>query len=235
LRLSVLLVAVIFVGLRSSSCKREPASQQRGPVSVDDIKIGYPPVAEQERRMGKFWALLEGSTRLADADETLRRMVEQVPLEYVASQLEAVGQRGSVLSKPNIGLLLGRINEVRNLHQTGASGYVDKLTQDRNVNGLCVSLCGFRTESMQVKAADALASLRDPNAVRVLSIRMFGAAAMPVGGSEAQVTREEFRCSLARALASCTGLDFSKYDESSETATLEVVKECQDWLEKTGR
>jgi len=184
--------------------------------------------------MAKLLAVVKQSPPLEQADETLRGMAQEVPLEYVRKQLEASTEEGSPSSMANIGLLLRRINMIKSLDQDGAFAHVEQLKDDRNVDALCVSLCGFRTEAMQAKAAQALGYLGDPKAVRILAIQTLGAAAMPLGGTEGRLSREELRGSLVEALASCTGLDFSEYDVS-EAATLKVVKRCQDRLEETGR
>jgi len=232
---ALLLVVAFAMCVETISCKREPGSEQRSAVSYADIKIGYPPIAEQERRMGKFRPVLEQSTPLERPYEGLRRMVEEVPLQYVASRLESMGRATSAAGKPNVHLLLGKIEEVRNLYEDATFAvYVDKLREMGDVDGLCVAMCGCRTEPMRAKAADALACLGDPKAVKVLAIQALGTACLAPGGTEGRILREQLRRSLVKALSSCTGLHFSGYD-GSEAATLEVVKRCQDWLEESGK
>ena len=229
-----LFVTVILLSIPMSSCKRKTEDQEAVPISIEDIRIGYPVVATQEQRMEKFSQVIQQSTPVESANEVLKRMIEQIPLEYVAKQLNSMTQEPSTTEKPNIEILLERIREVQSLDEQSAYGSIGKLKADKNVDGLCVSLAGLRTEPMRASAAEALSFLGDPAATKVLTIQLLNVSGMHEGGSEGQVMREHFRRSLVHALAKCTGLDFSDYD-ASEAATLKVLKRCQDWLEETGR
>jgi len=230
-----LLAVAFFMFMETSGCKRKPESDEKGPVSIEDIKIGYPDVEGQKQRMDGFMGIVEQAKRLENPDETLRCLVEEVPFGYIAGRLEVMSQKASADSKPNIAILLERIREIRSLRGDKASVFIKKLKEEKDVNGLCVSLAGLRTEPMQAKAADALASLEDPTATKVLAIQLVGAGGAALGGAEAQIDREQLRRSLVEALASCTDLDFSGYDPSSRFGSLKVVKQCEDWLERRGR
>jgi len=233
---AVTLLAVTFViFLEISGCKQEPESSEKGSVSIEDIKIGYPDIESQKQRMDGFLGIVEQGKRLGNPDETLRCMVEEVPLNYIAGRLEVMSQEASADSKPNIAILLERIREIRSLRGDKASVFIKKLKEEKDVNALCISLSGLRTEAAQAKAADALASIGDSKAAKVLTIQLVGASGMAMGGAEGRILREQLRRSLVGALASCTGLYFSDYDPSNESASLKVVKQCEDWLEKHGR
>jgi hypothetical protein len=216
-------------------CKREPERPEERGVSWRDITVGYPGLEEQKRRIEKYSDLIDQEAATEKPDETIRKMMEDVPLEHIEMHLQQLAEESWAQGRPNIRILLDRIKKIRGFDERRASEFIRKAKEERNVNGLSVSLFGLRTEDLRAKAADTLAELKDPNAARLLTISLYQAAGLHSGGSEGQVMREQFRSSLATALASCTGLDFSDYDPSSETATLEMVKECEDWLEKTGR
>lgn len=233
LHIGLVLCAALF--LSTLGCKRQPEHPEERGVSWRDITVGYPDLEEQKRRIEKYSNLFDQERATDKPDETIRKMIEDVPLEHIEMHLQELAEKSSAQGRPNIGILLDRIKKLRGFDERGASQFIRKAKEERNVNGLSVSLFGLRTEDLRAKAADALAGLKDPNAVRLLTIGLYQAAGLHSGGSEGQVMREQFRRSLARALVSCTGLDFSEYDASSEMATLKVVKECQDWLEKTGR
>jgi len=203
-------------------------------IAFEDIKIGYPDIEGQKIELQKFNDIIDAKSATEKPDEVLRQIVEHVPFEYIQTHLQELSQNTSPEDKPNIFILLERISEMRNLDYDDVSEFIEKAKENRNVEKLNVALFGLRTETQQTKAAEALMSLKKPESVRLLTMRLFNAAGYPKGGSEDLIYRKELRRSLVRALGSCTSLDFSNYD-ASEAATLEVVKHCEDWLMKKGK
>ena len=224
---------VLMMGL-IGSCKQKKNSQQNQSITWKDISIGYPGIDVQRERLEKFSEIFNRESVFEKSDGILKQLILEVPLKSVRRYLEQLGKEPSAKTKPNIPILLARISEIQSIDENEVSQFIQKNKETHNVDALCISLSGLKTESMRTKAADALASLGDSNAVPILNFSLYYAAGLHSGGTESQLSRQQYRRSLTGALASCTGLDFSDYD-ASEAATLKVLKRCQDWLEETGR
>jgi len=221
--------------LATGSCRQKDKSSEKvekGPVSSQDIGIGYADIEHQKQELQRFANIIQAETATEEPDRLLRQMVEHVSLQYIQEYLQELSRNASVKDKPNVSILLERINEMRNADDAHASQLTEKAIADGNFEKLEVALFGLRTETRQAKAADGLASLGKPESVRLLTMRLLQSASAYTGGSESRFYREQLRRSLVKALGSCTGLDFSGYEPASDTETLAIVKRCQDWLEK---
>ena len=233
---TVILLPIFTILLTTESCKekgRNTGTKERTAVAFEDIEIGYPDIEGQKKEMQKFSYVIDANNAIEKPDGVLRQITENVPLVFIETHLKELLQKTTPKDRPNISILLGRINEMSNMNDANASEFIDKAKENRNVDKLSVSLFGLRTETQQAKAANALASIKKPEAVRLLTMRLFNAAGFYKGGLEAKLIQEQLRQSLVKALGSCTGLDFSDYD-ASETATLEIIKRCEEWLTEKG-
>ena len=233
-RIVMSLILVIML-LAAESCKQKDENTtpvERGAASSEDIRIRYRDIESQKQELQKFEEMIHAKSAIEEPYVLLRQMVEHVSLGYIQTHLQELSQNASAKEEPNISILLDRINEMRNLDDAGLSSFIEKAKAEGDADKLTVAVFGLRNEVRQAKAAEALASFGKPESVRLLTMRLFHAAGLHSGGLEAKFFREQLRQSLVKALASCTGLDFSDYDPTSNTATLAIVKRCQDWLEK---
>ncbi len=233
----VTLMLVLVTGLLAlsvlMSCKRRPPGQQtardKTPPSTPDIEIGYPSLEKQKERLKKFSHLLLQQSPTDDPDAILHQIMEHVGLRNIERHLEELSQHPSFKTNPSVPVLLGRITQMKALDHAAASDFVREAKEHHKVDTLCVALYGLRSWELQAQAAEALGSLADTSAVRILAIRLFHAGSTSSGGVETRALKKQLRRSLATALERCTGLDFADYD-ASEARTPEVVKRCEQWL-----
>jgi len=230
----VILLPMFAILLTIGSCKQKnknEANAGKNSVSFEDIKIGYPDIEGQKKEMQKFSDIIDSKSTIEKPNEILRQMTEHVPLVFIETHLKDLSQKNTLKDRPNIFILLDQINDMQTINEPNTSEFIEKATENRNTDKLSVALFGLRTETQQAKAAEALASIGNSESVRLLTMRLLNAYGYPKGGSEDLIYRKELRRSLVKALGNCTGLDFSNYD-ASEAATLEIVKQCEDWLMK---
>lgn len=231
----ILISVAVFTMLTTEGCRQRGMARgtsEKTVVAIEDIKIDYPDMEGQKRELQKFKNIIEAKSAVEKPDELLRRMVEHIPLEYIRAHLEELAKTASAKDKPNIFILLGRINEMYNLDYVDTSRFIKEAIDSRNADKLSVALFGLRTESQHAKVAEALALIRDPKSVRLLTMRLSWAADLCPGGAEVKLIREQLRQSLVNAIGTCTGMDFSDYDPTSDAKTFAVVKRWQDWLER---
>jgi hypothetical protein len=230
--LTTLVSMVVLLTLTSvTSCRRKPQADEETRVSSDDIKIGYSSLDKQMEEIGKFSHLILQEKQTDNPDAILKEIMEHAGLRNIKVYLEELLQKPSGKSSPNPRVLFERIRQMQALDDSGASEFIQKLKDEKNVDGLCVALYGLRTRSLEARAADALAELGDRNAVHILTIRLFHAGCTSSGGIGVQATKKRVRWSLIKALESCTDLTFPDYDASPD-ATFQAVKRCEDWLAK---
>lgn len=222
-----------FIALSCKKSDNKEASANNDIATWDNVKdIGYPDIKSQEVEFEKFGNIIDSKNASDDPDKILRQMVEKVPFQFIETRMKELSQSVSSENKPNVSIFLKQINEMHSVNESDTGEYIEKARENGEVDKLSISLFGLRTETQQTKAAEALSSLGKPESVRILIKRLFNAASMYSGGSESKYYREGLRRSLVKALGSCTGLDFSNYEPSSEEATYTVIKKCKDWLEK---
>ena len=161
-------------------------------------------------------------------------MSEHVSYSYIEVLLEELSKTTSAKDKPNISVFLKIIKETKNLDEPNAMEFIQKAKENHYADKLCIALYGLHNEGLNAKAADALASLKNPESVTLLAMRLLLAAVMygRVGGSQEEFITGELCKSLVKALESCTGLSFPNYNPENEQETLRIVKHCRDWLEK---
>lgn len=225
-----MLVLATMAAVTVDGCKDD---DRRGAVSQQPVEFAYPPVEVREARIQKYSNEFGQSEPVQNVDSLLRRIVEEVPLRYARTYLGKLAQEHDTSERPNIPILLARMEELQNLNHDDAPSFVMKAVEDGNVDILCVALLfGLRTQALQTEAAEGLSELKDPKAVRALSIRLCLAASLGVGGTQSQLLRYELREALVDALSKCTSLNFPDYDPASESKTADVLKQCQEWLNK---
>jgi len=217
-------IAVAVLGCRDKG--------EVGSAPPQAVEVRYPPVEVQKVRIEKYSGIFTQREPIQNIDSVLKQMIEDVPLQYIQAHAEALAKERDASKMPNIAILLERIRDLRNKDQEEASLFVKKATEDRSADSLCVALFGLRTERSQQEVANSLSELKDPKAVRALTIRLDQASTTISGGTGATVLRNKLRQALVNALSECTGLDFSDYDPASVPETLAVVSQCQQWLEK---
>ncbi len=211
---------------------RNNSNTAKEAVSFEDIHVRHLNPEDWGRELERFEQMTDVKGAAERPYTILRHIIERVPLQEVRTHLQKLSQNVSREERPDIFILLDRLNEMRNLDDAGLSRFIEKAQKDGDAERLTVAVFGLGSEAEQAKAAEALASIGKPESVRVLTIRLFRASAGYKGGTEDRISREQLRQSLVKALGSSTGLDFSGYDPSSIPETLGVVKRSQDWLDK---
>jgi hypothetical protein len=228
--LAMVLIAVLVA--TTSSCKKEPTAWEKR-VRWDDLKILY--TDEQKKDIEKFSDVINSERRIENPDQMLRQMMDEASLSYIRTHLEELSEKPSAKDKPNIHILLDRIEKMRSLVGAEVAEFIREAKENGNTDGLCVALWGLGGGAPNhAKVAEALGSLGDPSAVRVLAVRLAMASVEGPGGVQYDSVRRQLCRVLVPALESCTGLDFSDYD-GTEAGGLRVVKRCEEWLEKTGQ
>jgi hypothetical protein len=183
--------------------------------------IEYPPVEQRrsvlQRRLGPAGQAVPEGRR----DVVLREVVERVPFDAARAYFLETKQDG--------GEIVRAIDRVRTLHEDEAPGFLRQARQGRKTGLLCLGLFALRTQALQADAADALAELADPVAVRSLAVRLNLARGIVGGGSESKHLNDRLKASLAKAIGASAGIDTSRYD-GGDAATQALLDRCRAWL-----
>lgn len=230
----LIVAATSLVLAVTGGCKKRQISvgdAKKDSVSSGETQIGYSDINHQKVKFQEFRAELDSRIVSKEPYGLLRQMMEKVPLQYVEGQLTELSRGVSPQDKPNVFLLLERIGEMRNLDDPAMSTFVQRAKDEGNIEKLNVAIFGLPTEKQQAEAAEALASLGKAESVRLLTVRLYNAAASYAGGSEAKISREQLRRSIVVAIGACTGMDVSNYDPASAEQTDAVVNRAKEWLD----
>jgi len=208
---------------------RDPrAGAATGPWN-DILVFPYPDVRRGQAELERFSALLR-KTRIERADDLLRQMLEQAPPDAVRNYLKDLREKDRAASR-NASSLFARLAEIGRLNETTAPDFLQKASEGRDVDAICISLFVLRNEVLQALAADRLRDLADPRAVRSLAIRLQLADSPPIGGAPVAWVRGQLRRSLMRALSSCTGITVDLRNDGE----IEFLQKCKAWLVANGR
>ncbi len=231
----IMLFLMLFL---TESCKQKEKINQNTEtqtVTWEELKdFGFAEKGVQDKEFDKYKDIIESKNLVEKPERVLRQMSEHVSFYYIEGLLEEISKTTSAKDKPNISVFLKIIKEMKNLDDPNAIEFIEKAKENRNADKLCISLYGLRNELQQAKAADALASLKNPESVTLLAMRLLFAAVMYLNamGSQGEAITGNLCKSLVKALESCTGFSFPDYNPANEQETLRIVKSCRDWLEK---
>jgi hypothetical protein len=239
LKLFQIMSILFFVMIVSSiNCKQKNNNYKTTKdekVTWEDVKFfDYPDIEAQKKDFEKFNDIFESQTSVENPDKVLRQMAERTSVNYIRDYLQELSRTISVKEKPNISVFLKIIIEMKDLDDPNAIKFIEKAKANRNADKLCLALYELHDELQQAKAADALATLKKAESVKVLTMRLLLAGGMlgRMGGVEGQYITGNLCKSLVKAIESCTGLSFPNYNPENETETLAIAKRCQEWLEK---
>lgn len=207
----------------------------------DILVFPYPGNRRGQAELERFSASLR-KTRIERRDDLLRQMLEQAPADAVRNYLKDLREKDRAASR-NASSLLARLAEIGRLNETTAPDFLQKASEGRDVDAICISLFVPRNDPLEALAADTLRDLADPRAVKSLAIRLQLAMCVVAGGAEPQMMREELRWSLVRALSSCTGIEIPKTLRTGELGDsrevcdgiFEFLQKCKVWLVANGR
>lgn len=232
------IIILLSMLLLTESCKKRDNTYEKtdiNEVTWEDVKtIDYPNEQRQKEVFDEFKHIIESTTIVENPDKILRQMTENISLYYIQELLQKLSQTTSVKEKPNISAFLQILNEMKNLDEANAIIFIDKAKENSNSDMLCIALYGLHNESQQARAADALAIIKKPESVSLLTKRLLMAGVMlgSMGGTESQYITSNLCRSLVKALESCTGLSFPDYNPENKQETLVIAKRCQEWLEE---
>lgn len=252
----ILYCAAVILTTNAASCARRPADRNvTSEPKLHDLEgiamFPYPPIDEQASRMSTLLKGIERGIAQRDVNRALRRIVEQVSIQYLQQYLDEQARATDVPAplQDAVALLRSRVNELRRLRGEAAVAFAQHAQAETNMDVLCVCLFALRTEDGQRAAADALGFLSDPAAVRCLATRLYAAGALWSGGSEAEILRKQLRYSLASAIGKITGIDTTQYltshavrtDLSDEERIAEgqveasdLLERCAAWIQRSG-
>jgi len=193
------------------------------PKSKAAMMMAYPPPEEHAERMKPFYSSLGGSMPPKERDLNLRRVVERVPVDYARDHFADLQKNAEEMGR--------RIDEVRALDEHSTFAFIRKAREERDTDILCVCLLSRRLGSVEIAAAEALASLADPKSMRCLSLafsQVPGSHAYK-GGLKVKLLNQKLRIAIAKAIGATSGMDVVGFDGSDE-ATRALRKQCEAWL-----
>lgn len=252
----ILYCAAVILTTNAASCARRPADRNvTSEPKLRDLEgiamFPYPPTDEQASRMSTLLKGIERGIAHRDVDRTLRRMIEQVPIQYIQQNLDEQARAADVPApfQDAVALLRSRVNELRRLRGEAAVAFAQHAQVEKNMDVLCVCLFALRSDAAQRAAADALGFLSDPAAVRCLATRLYNAGGLWTGGYEAEISRKQLRYSLASGIGKITGIDTTEYLTSNAVRTdlsdeeritddqveaSELLERCAAWIQRSG-